>query len=68
MASYVVLQSRYGCETCRAAGDIYGRSCGHGDLFPVLLLMAGKGSCPNYEFDRGKAEEQIKAKENKVGQ
>jgi hypothetical protein len=45
----------YRCEDCRYA-DEYGRSCQHGLLFPILLLMAGKQTCPNFE---NKTTEQI---------
>ena len=37
-----------GCEDCTFA-DAYGRGCKHGALFPVLLLMANKKECPNFQ-------------------
>lgn len=37
----------YRCDDCTYA-DEYGSSCRHGLLFPVLLLMANKRSCPNF--------------------
>lgn len=37
-----------GCEDCTFA-DAYGRDCKHGALFPVLLLMANKKECPNFQ-------------------
>lgn len=45
----------YRCDDCRYA-DEYGRNCQHGMLFPILLLMAGKRSCQNFE---NKTTEQI---------
>jgi len=49
------IQIMFRCEDCKFA-DEYGRSCQHGALFPVLLLIAGKRSCPNFE---NKTTEQI---------
>lgn len=49
------IQIMYRCEDCRYA-DEYGRSCQHGLLFPILLLMAVKQTCPNFE---NKTTEQI---------
>ena len=37
-----------GCEDCTFA-DAHGRDCKHGALFPVLLLMAKKRHCPNFQ-------------------
>lgn len=51
------------CDDCRYA-DEYGRSCRHGLLFPVLLLMAGKEKCPNFENKTTEQiEEQLRLKE-----
>lgn len=55
--SALILQLFYQCERCKAAADIHGRGCRHGLLFPVLLMMAGKTKCPNYEYDADKLEE-----------
>ncbi len=53
----------YRCEDCKFA-DEYGRSCQHGLLFPVLLLMAGKRQCPNFEGKtREQLEEQLRLRE-----
>lgn len=35
----------YGCFSCEAADE-------HGLLFPVLLAMGNKRSCPNYKFKK----------------
>lgn len=61
--AHVNVQDIYRCDQCKAAADIYGRSCGHGLLFPVMLVVAGRTSCPNYEFDRSKVEEQLARKD-----
>ena len=45
-AGYIHIMYRY--EDCRYA-DEYGRSCQHGLLFPILLLMSEKQTCPNFE-------------------
>ena len=37
-----------GCEDCTFM-DAHGRDCKHGALFPVLLLMAIKRHCPNFQ-------------------
>ena len=55
-----------GCEDCTFA-DAHGRDCKHGALFPVLLLMANKRECPN--FQRKTAEqikEQLRKMETKI--
>lgn len=40
----------YGCFSCEAA-DEYENGCRHGGLlFPVLLAIGNKRSCPNYKF------------------
>lgn len=39
----------YGCFSCEAA-DEYGNGCRYGLMFPVLLAMNNKRSCPNYKF------------------
>ncbi len=36
------------CENCKFA-DEFGRDCKHGLLFPVMLVMANKTDCPNFE-------------------
>lgn len=41
----------YGCFSCVAA-DEHGNGCRYGLLFPVLLAMANKRSCPNYKFKK----------------
>lgn len=41
----------YGCFSCEAA-DEHGNGCRHGLLFPVLLVMGNKRSCPNYKFKK----------------
>lgn len=53
-------QDEYCCDTCVCAADIHGRSCRHGLMFSVLLLMTGHKDCPNYKFDREKARKQSK--------
>ena len=51
------------CEDCTFA-DEYGRGCKHSLLFPVLLLMANKQSCPNYkDKTREQIEEQLRLRE-----
>ena len=65
MASFVYLQDIYCCDRCKSAADIYGRNCAHGMLFPLLLLMANSTTCPNFEFDPIKAEEQLRRKEGR---
>lgn len=40
----------YGCFSCEAA-DERGNGCRHCLLFPVLLEMGNKRSCPNYKFE-----------------
>ena len=57
------IQGFYGCERCKHAKDIYGRSCDCGDFFPLLLVMGGKNTCPNFETDIEKIEEQLRIKE-----
>ena len=58
------IQSYYQCNTCKAASDIYGRSCKHGLLFPIGLMLANMTSCPNYEFDAEKVEESLNNKDD----
>ena len=60
MSAVVNIQSYYGCERCKAASDIYGRSCKHGDFFPLLLIMGNRLECPNFEFDVEKVREMVK--------
>jgi hypothetical protein len=62
MSSTMNIQDKYRCYKCKSAADIYGRSCKHGLLFPVLLFMSNMDKCPNYEFDVRKVEESIKEK------
>lgn len=51
-----------GCEDCTFA-DAYGRNCEHGALFPVLLLLANKKECPNFQKKTiAQLEEQLKLK------
>lgn len=52
MSATVCIQDKYMCYKCKSAGDIYGRSCKHGMLFPVGLLMANMSECPNFELDK----------------
>lgn len=59
------IQVMYGCEDCKHAADIHGRSCDCGDFFPILLVMGGMGSCPNYEKDIEKVKEIVRRKESK---
>ena len=54
------IQSYYQCNTCKAASDIYGRSCKHGDFFPLLLIIWNRLECPNFEFDVEKVREMVK--------
>lgn len=54
----------YSCYNCRYA-DEYGRSCQHGLLFPILLLLSGNPSCPNFENKTTEQiEEQLRLKEH----
>lgn len=62
--SMACIQDIYRCDTCKAAKDEFGRGCGYGDLFPLLLLMTGSSKCGNYEFDAEKAELHLQRKEN----
>lgn len=39
------------------------RSCKHGMLFPVGLLMANMSECPNFELDIEKVKESLDRKE-----
>lgn len=64
MSATVCIQDKYLCYKCKSARDIYGRSCKHGMLFPVFLLMANMGECPNFELDIDKLNESLKRKEN----
>lgn len=47
MAAYNVNQR---CEDCKFA-DAFGRSCHHGIMFPILVLMTYGDvyKCPNFE-------------------
>lgn len=56
--SVTCVQDMYGCYRCKSASDIYGRGCKHGLLFPLLLVMANKDKCPNYEFDINKLKDE----------
>ena len=56
------IQDKYQCYHCKSASDIYGRDCKHGMLFPLLLLIGGNETCPNYELDTGKIKQQIESK------
>ena len=60
MSALVNIQSYYGCERCKSASDIYGRSCNHGDFFPLLLIMGNRLECTNFEFDVEKVREMVK--------
>lgn len=51
MAAAGNIQIMYGCENCKEASDSHGRGCKCGLMFPVLLLLSGMTSCPNYEED-----------------
>lgn len=62
MAAYNVNRR---CEDCTFA-DAFGRSCKHGLLFPVMVLMTYGYiyKCPNFENKtKEQLEEKIKAKE-----
>ena len=56
------IQDKYQCYQCKSAADIYGRDCKHGMLFPLLLLIGGNETCPNYELDTEKVKQQIESK------
>lgn len=58
----LTLQVKYNCMSCKEARSTSGNGCKCGDLFPVLLAMAGEDICPNYEYDVTKADlrEQLK--------
>lgn len=64
MAATLNINWYIGCEDCTFA-DEYGRDCKHGALFPVLLLMANKRECPNFQR---KTTEQIKEQLNTTRQ
>jgi hypothetical protein len=57
------IQDIYKCDTCKSALDEHGRSCRHGMLFPLLLLMGNFKRCMNYEFDAEKVKLQLQKKE-----
>lgn len=59
------IQDIYHCRTCKSASDEHGRKCGHGMLFPVLLLIGNFDRCMNYEFDAEKVEIHLQKKEEK---
>lgn len=61
------VQDIYRCGTCKVSRDEFGRGCGHGDLFPLLLLMAGRSQCENYEFDEEKVRLHLQRKEKSKG-
>ena len=63
--AYCNIQDHFQCCQCKSAADMYGRECKHGMLFPVMLIMAGENSCPNYEFDVNKVKEQLSEKQNR---
>ena len=63
MSATLCIQDKYMCYQCKSACDIHGRSCKHGFMFPVLLLMGGISKCPNYEFDVEKVKESVNGKE-----
>ena len=56
------IQDIYKCDTCKSALDEHGRSCRHGMLFPLLLLMGNFKKCMNYEFDAEKVKLQLQRK------
>lgn len=58
----LTLQVKYNCMSCKEARSTSGNGCKCGDLFPVLLAMAGEDIYPNYEYDVTKADlrEQLK--------
>lgn len=61
--STICIQDLLGCYKCKSAADIYGRGCKHGLMFPIVLIMAGKDKCPNFEFDLDKVKEQLSTME-----
>ena len=61
--SVACIQDIYKCDTCKSALDEHGRSCRHGMLFPLLLLMGNFKRCMNYEFDAEKVKLQLQKKE-----
>lgn len=63
MSATVCIQDKYMCYKCKSASDIYGRSCKHGMLFPIGLLMANMSECPNFELDIEKVKESLDRKE-----
>lgn len=52
----LTLQVKYNCMSCKEAQSLSGNGCKCGDLFPVLLAMAGEHTCPNFEYDSSKSE------------
>lgn len=60
MSSAMCIQDLFKCYKCKHAGDIYGRSCDYGMMFPIGLIMANMTECPNFEFDVEKIEESLK--------
>ena len=60
--SVACIQDIYQCDTCKSALDEHGRSCRHGMLFPLLLLMGNFDRCMNYEFDAEKVKLQLQRK------
>lgn len=65
MSASVNIQQNFRCTDCKSAADIYGRCCKHGDMFPLLLLISGKETCPNFELDTDKVKQQLKEMERK---
>lgn len=59
------IQQHFRCTDCKSAADIYGRCCKHGDMFPLLLLISGKKTCPNFELDTDKVKQQLEEMERK---
>lgn len=62
MSAVFNIQDHYRCFQCKAAKDIYGRSCKYGLLFPLGLILASMKECPNYEFDAEKVKESLDEK------
>ena len=60
------VQDIYRCDTCKSASDEYGRSCKHGILFPLLLVMRNCRQCENYEFDPEKVKLHLQRKDKKL--
>lgn len=57
------IQDIFKCDTCKYASNEFRFECKHGLLFPLLLFIAEKQSCDNYELDVEKIKNQLKTKE-----